>query len=370
MAENGLFITLYDEETLKLYIKEGIYGQLMRPIDKITPQSIYYRVLADFGATRKDQHIFFFRKRKIYYGGQITGAKSYGAFYLNGENSPLGRQNHAPLVWNEGKREHYKECGNDSPGIFLIENKGKKNLNSEPYKKMCHPFIIQFKDRLGLRGKFIISDQFYIELGEFPFPLPSNSISNLGFCTLTPSETKIILNLLSRESKGSIDYNKTEKLQLAGEPMKFKPKMCIQSINDAIYENHLEAAVIANPLLLPKQLRPKNNEVICRQVPISPFKPEGIDRADICYYDAIREDGAIPNTVIELKNTKAGKGEILQLLRYVRWLDKLNSRYNVNSMGTKFFMLSRSYTSKITSYIPENLKSKIFLYDFNGSIID
>ena len=109
----------------------------------------------------------------------------------------------------------------------------------------------------------------------------------------------------------------------------FDPKYDIQDLSKAfsdsyfINEAHLESSIIANPSLLPPNVQPEENDALCRQVPISPFKPSQMDRADVCYYsdDAIA-DGTIPNRIIELKLNRAGRSAINQVKRYLDWLHK------------------------------------------------
>ena len=239
MENNSLFITLYDEETLKLYLDKGIYSQLMSPEKEIPPyQSAHYPTLADYGCAREGTHIFFFLDRKIYYGGQITGRENYGSFYLNGKNSPLGREANSELVWDESERERYDST--EEEGIFLVNTPDGK-------KKRCQPFLIQFKDKLDLAGNYIISDQLYFKLGEFSYPLPANTIAGQGFCTLTPGETKIILNLLREENNGEIKARTKENISLDKKPIQFEPSYGINSAEEARYESHLEASVVTSP---------------------------------------------------------------------------------------------------------------------------
>ena len=64
---------------------------------------------------------------------------------------------------------------------------------------------------------------------------------------------------------------------------------------------------------------------MCRQIPISPFKPENMYRADICLYDTedLIQGGTLPNVVIELKDEKANFHAYEQVHRYLRWLEKV-----------------------------------------------
>lgn len=187
MPNSGLFITLFDKETLNLYLEKGVYGFHQPPIFKyVSSRSRHYHALADYACARDGAHVFFFLKRMVVYGGQIIGSKKTGSFYLNGPYSPMGKIADAKIYWDESLRSIYKSTG--KPGIFTVPN-------ADEEKEKCQPYLIRFKDNIGLKGKWISSDQLYFELGEYSYPLPSNSIQGMSFCTLTRGETKIALNL-------------------------------------------------------------------------------------------------------------------------------------------------------------------------------
>ena len=114
----GLFIALYDDESLKLYLDKGVYGFLMPPVftDRPNSRSRHYHILADYACSREGTDVFFFLKRKIVYGGKIFGNRESGSFYLNGLTSPLGRVADAELFWDESVRAKYFET--DTPGVF------------------------------------------------------------------------------------------------------------------------------------------------------------------------------------------------------------------------------------------------------------
>src|SRR5205823_2517323 len=116
MPLSGLFINLFDEETLSLYLDRGVYGFHMRPETVIGPQSRHYQALADYSCARDGTHVFFFLRRHIVYGGQITGPSTHGAFFLNGGHCPLGLKAGAPLVWDESVRKIYRPTSQS--GIF------------------------------------------------------------------------------------------------------------------------------------------------------------------------------------------------------------------------------------------------------------
>jgi hypothetical protein len=181
----------------------------------------------------------------------------------------------------------------------------------------------------------------------------------MGFCTLTPGETEITLSLLQNEAISYFPAETDEDINLLGDPIPYAPRYDISTLDEATSESHLEASVIANPNLLPDYMRP-DGATICRQVPISPFKPAQMDRADVCYY---REDasgrGTIPNTVIELKNRRAGSRECGQIERYLKWLHR---RLGDEANQIKFYLLARSFAR--TAEIPNEFREQVRLVSF------
>lgn len=353
MVESGLFVTLYDKDTLKLYLTKGIYGTHMRPIEKDSDMyKTHYPTLADFACTRNGTHVFFFLKREIIYGGQIKGNKNCGSYYLNGPYSPMGKKVNSKVIWDESKRDCY-----------ISSKKVGQFKRARDLPKVCQPYLIRFEDKLGLKGNTIASDQLYFELGEFPYPLPSNAISGMSFCTITPGEAEIALRLLKKESIKEYKADNKEEIILSGKPKLFKPEFGISQLNEAINEAHLEASIIANPKLLNDDMQPKG-AAICRQVPISPFKPAQMDKADICYFgkESIRK-GTVPNTIIELKYKPSGTPEIRQIEQYLKWLHK---RLKKDAYKVRFFLFAPSFKRNISiNSISKEYRQQVQLIGFN-----
>lgn len=349
---SGFFVVLYDEDTLKLYLDRGIYGFLMKPeYDKIGRYSRHYAALADYSCGRRGTHVFFFLKRRIHYGGQLMGSDKYGCFYLNGSLSPMGIKSDAKLCWNESTRGRYKAT--NRPGVFMVTTK-------DGLEERCQPYLIRFKDEIGLLGKNILSDDYYYELGKFGHPLPSNTIQGMSFCTLTPGECEILLELLQKSSSPRSSKS-SEEIDLTEEPISYKPEYGISKLSEADNESHIEAALAANPDLLPHFMRPEKN-AICRQVPVSPLKPYQMDRADICYYaiDQI-ESGTLPNTVIELKNDRAAGNEVNQVVRYVKWLKRVApSDYK----KIKLYLFAPDFSEAAKRSVPTEFKPQIDFVSF------
>ena len=352
MPSSGLFITLYNNETLNLYLDKGVYGVLREPIlKKVGSRSRHYAALADFACEREGNHVFFFEERRVIYGGQIIGSKKHGSYYINGPYSPEGRSIKAPISWDESNRAKYKPT--DKPGIFEVPTQNG-------LEKRCQPYLIRFHDKLGIKGKSIISDDLYSELSFYPYPLPSNSIRGMSYCTLTPGETDILIDLLKKDSE---DFFKVpiDTIDFKEEPILFNPSLGISKLTEATSKLHFEASVLSNPDLLPPELRP-NNAAICRKVPITPHKPFQEDRADICYFtDEPIKDGTIPNTVIEFEWKKADESKILKIVRYIKWLSKVIPNEYVN---ISFYFFAPSFKQNIKSYIPREYANQIKLIKF------
>ena len=348
----GLFIALYDEESLKLYLDKGLYGFLMKPVmtPKPTAQSRYYMILADYACSREGTDVFFFLKRKIVYGGKIYGNKDVGSFYLNGKTSPLGRKADAELFWDESVRSKYYPT--DNPGVFKITKDGADK---------AQPFMFQFVQNENT-GKFIISDDLYFELGKYPYPLPSNSMQGMGFCTLTPGEVKT-LNELIADTDNRIDFSGLKEVNKSGKETVFRDDL-VSLDEDLVNEAQLEFTILAS--LEPFSEFLTDDFVLCRQVPISPFKPSEMDRADICLYSMNNpiKNGTIPNVVIELKKEKASKPAYEQVTRYLKWLEAITTQEEFDKVSVYIIApqigrirkssVELKYQSKIKMYSIEN----------------
>jgi len=184
--QNGLFITLYDEKALALYLKHGIYSFLMPPVFESKPsnRSMHYHALADYACAREGTQVFFFLKRMVIYGGTVIGNKDIASFYLNGTTSPLCLKAKASLFWDESARYESTEL----PGVFKVNE-----------KERAQPYVLRFCKNT-LTGKKISSDELYFKLGQYPYPLSSNTIQGMSFCTITPGETSIALKLLEKSA--------------------------------------------------------------------------------------------------------------------------------------------------------------------------
>lgn len=347
----GLFIALYDEESLKLYLDKGVYGFLMNPVftEKPSARSCHYNILADYACSREGTDVFFFLKRKIVYGGKIFGNRESGSFYLNGDTSPLGRAAEAKLFWDESVRPRYHKTG--TPGVFQVKRNG--GMKSQP-------FMFQFRQNEN-SGKYILSDDLYFELGKYPYPLPSNSMQGMGFCTLTPGEVSILHSLIS-QSNQMIAFEGEGDVEKSGEGTLFDSE--IVSIHDELVnEAQLEFTILSS--LDPFAVFLQDDYILCRQVPISPFKPSQMDRADICLYSLSYpiKNGTIPNIIIELKKDVGNKAAYEQVERYLKWIKNITSPEEYASV--KAYIIAPRIARIRANSVSEEYMGKILMYSIN-----
>lgn len=318
-----------------------------------TTYSRHYQVLADYACGREGSDIFFFLNRKIVYGGKIYGNPNTGSFFLNGRTSPMGRAHDAELFWDESVRPQYKAM--QTPGVFQFKD-------SEEVKPKAQPFMFQFKPNENT-GKFISSDDLYFELGQFRYPLPSNSIQGMSFCTLTPGEVSILNKLLS-QSTDRIDFEENNEVEKSGEGLLFDSDWV--SIHDTpLNEAQLEFTILAS--LAPFESFLQDKYVLCRQVPISPFKPSQMDRADICLYSLTQpiQKGTIPNVIIELKKDAGNKNAYNQVERYLRWIKNITNEEEYSKIMAYIIAprISRIWADEVS----DEYKEKIKLFSINDN---
>lgn len=147
----------------------------------------------------------------------------------------------------------------------------------------------------------------------------------MSFCTLTPGEVLTLTKLIS-QSEEKIDFTSVDdinKVENVNEMLFQKDLVSIK--NELVNEAQLEFTILSS--LEPFSMFLADDYVLCRQVPISPFKPSGMDRADICLYSMNQpiKNGTIPNIIIELKKDVAKKDAYIQVSRYLRWLETITT---------------------------------------------
>lgn len=359
---SGLFILMDSEESVMESINKGVYGFFMPPIyeDIVPSRSRHYAVLCDYGCCYEGTEIFFFAKRKVFYGGKVTANNGDDpVFYLNGDTSPMGRK---------GESEKFVDFSKildetDEDGVYYL---GKNTRNED--RNRAVPFIIEF-EKNELSGKQIASDDLYFELGRYNFPFPSNSIQGIGICTLTPKETEILLDLMKKseikieyERKGNIDILDRKKL------MFYKNLIDKKIIN----ESHLEFLLLSDTEklhnILSKSFHLSGNEDYLkgRQIPLCPFRPMQFDRADICLYDKNEpiNDGTLPNVVIELKKDQATYAAYEQVTKYLRWLEQITSNEDFEKI--KAIIVAPKINKNINA---RNLESKNVTLKYKDKII-
>ena len=73
-------------------------------------------------------------------------------------------------------------------------------------------------------------------------------------------------------------------------------------------------------------------------------------------------DGTIPNTIVELKYKSVGKNEVQQIVRYVKWLNKIVPD---ELDRISIYLFAPSFNRSVDSYIPREFKTRIKLIPFD-----
>ena len=183
-------------------------------------------------------------------------------------------------------------------------------------------------------------------------------MQGMGFCTLTPGEVSELIELIN-ESNNRIDFSITEKIEKRGEETLFDDSLV--DIKDGfINEAQIEFTILSS--LKPFSDFLTDDYILCRQVPISPFKPMDMDRADICLYsmNSPIKDGTIPNILIELKRGKANYHAYEQVNRYLRWLEQITDKEDFNSIQA--FVIADSFTKIKKEKVDMSYNEKIKLF--------
>lgn len=360
-ASGGLLIALSDERRLDLYLTERLYAPHVGLAEGEHPSpSAYYRTLANYACARTNTHVFFLLKRKVVYGGRTVGSGVGSSLYLNGDAAWLGMKTGAPLVWDESHRYAKTE----RRGVFLARGRRK-----------FQPIVVLLRESPELTRKVIPSEELYINLGRFPYLLPSMVTSDAGEWTLTPGETRVALDLLHAAPDIFDPLGNEEEVVKRGNPTLFDIKDGIQDLGSAYQANeilsasHLHFSIISSPTLLPREMRPSVSDVICRQVPMSPPKPYRVDRGQVCYYDTrgLIGGGTLPNRVILVEDRPAGASTAERVDRCLKWLAKVTPAESQQRIRMYVFAPRLEYGA--LTYRSQ-FKGQVCLADFSGNLIE
>jgi hypothetical protein len=222
------------------------------------------------------------------------------------------------------------------------------------------PFMFQFRQNEN-SGKYISSDDLYIELGKYPYPLPSNSMQKMGFCTLTPGEVTTLYTLISNSDQ-RIKFEGEGEVNKTGEDRLFESNL-VSVDDELVNEAQLEFTILSS--LEPFADFLQDEYVLCRQVPISPFKPTGMDRADICLYSLTKpiKNGTIPNVIIELKKDAGNKKAYEQVERYLKWMKNITTTREYSKI--KAYIIAPRISRIKAASVSGEYKDKILMYSIS-----
>ena len=97
---------------------------------------------------------------------------------------------------------------------------------------------------------------------------------------------------------------------------------------------------------------------------MTPFKPDHMDQADICYYGENElVNGTIPNVVIEMEWQRTGPKKMYKIVKYIEWLKKLiPDQYK--EISYNFF--APSFRDSVRRKMPSEYRSLINLISYRA----
>lgn len=296
-GSKSYLVPMDSQEAVYECINSGIYGQFQK--SKAEKTSHHMKIVADYANTRPGDHVFMFCDRRIYYAGRIQENNTGGSVLLNGTDTPLDLQ--TPTYTHIPDRQ---ADDTDPTGRFTQAGQHGEQVR-------CQPYLFAFTKANGLAGRAIPSDALYNRLARREFSAPSAQMENVGFCGLSPGETKLLLRLFGECSETTscsppttVDVSDFKSVSLTSQ----------YSIQNAGYESGIEALLMSEPYRLPSHSR-QSGEMALRQVPFSSQRPT-VDRVDIGLY----EPGSFfPSKIYEIKRDKAQKDDAEQVARYYQY---------------------------------------------------
>jgi hypothetical protein len=186
-------------------------------------------------------------------------------------------------------------------------------------------------------------------------------MQGMGFCTLTPGEVTTLYTLISNSDQ-RIKFEEEGEVDKTGEGTLFESNLV--SVNDELVnEAQLEFTILSS--IEPFADFLQDEYVLCRQVPISPFKPSEMDRADICLYSLSKpiKNGTIPNVIIELKKDVGNKAAYEQVERYLKWIKNITTPEEYSEV--KAYIIAPRISRIKAASVSGEYNDKILMYSIS-----
>jgi len=312
----GYLISLDNEDSLRLYIKNGVYATKIN-----LPQNGHWSrsqegTLADYVTMRNGDNIYFFIQRKIYGIGELVNISGDCKFCNFNKASAPEQFEYASikneLLWDEGEisvKQRWICCFKPSPKFFINGLDMDEVLSSNPSAfRMLRAFwklsFIKFDDEENQAFKDAILK---LNMANSNGIIAENSEFD---CDFSETHSKIE-NMVHGDDFYKI--NVTHVLHDCAHGSLLGHEMAIEA--GILYQLSLKDAQTIDIL--------GEWDYLSHQVIASPFKPiDYMDKMDVFGYSYIL--GFKPTKsnflIAELKKDKATEEDILQLMKYVDWV--------------------------------------------------
>lgn len=329
MAGYVISVGKNSEDELYNMMANGIYGTILNV--KKTWSSQNEGTIADFVSMKPGDHIYFFRKRKIYGICELVAVGDHDCKLLN-----------------------YIDADNPSN---KCTNEKEMVLNNSSIR-----FICTFKPKPFIFKKGLDMD-YVLQSNPDAFKM-LRAFWKLSFIKVDDVEDKALFDILLRENEASLSnntsiiqqntslHNKIREFNVEDLNISIK-KLIAEARKDNVFkrEMSLELAIIE---LLSSSITLGSWDYISHQVIASPLKPiDYMDKMDVFGYKYIEGFKTISKyLVIELKKDSVGTDDIDQTLKYVDWI---NQEYvNGDFEMIEAYIIANTFKDDIINYCKNN----------------
>ena len=369
MLENkhrsGWIFNLDSIQSLKHYIKNGVYSTKVKPSTNNGWNAAYTGTIADYASMRAGDLVYFFIRRKIYGVGQLIDLEGTNScVFCNFENALLPQ---TPQKFQFPQKKFLSE------NLFYYEN-DVWDKEFEEGRTFQQRWFCTFKpspvfyDGVDM-DDLLKQDESHRDLRGL------RTFWKLSFIKLSPSENEIFLNFIKEKQLKPLGYQSSynDNHKFLKNRYKTKYEFNLKKLVKANTNKNgsLKSEMVLESYILNNFEKPKIKNIFgswdyfSHQVTASPFKPRDyMDKMDIYGYSG--GEGGVFNAkkhlLIEIKKGKATQRDVNQALKYVEWLKwEYGTEKDINAYLIAFDFEKNLSFKSITPIKYKSIDAKIAL---------
>ncbi|NBX02895.1 MAG: hypothetical protein EBR02_02275 [Alphaproteobacteria bacterium] len=362
MSKAGWIFNLDSEESLKRYIRDGVYATKIKPPTRKSWGPAYLGTLADYASMQAGEQIYFFIKRKIYGVGELVNIEGTDTcVFDNFENASLPQNYHDEFF---GKTEGFYS----QSLLYYEENvwkeKIKENKDNVRYFQQrwgcCFKPTPHFYEGIDT-DDMLKSDRTFRGLRSL------RTFEGLTFIKLPPDENAAFLDYIkTHETPRLPDASETSYVaahKKLSEKYKAHNQLGLGNLlthHQASKKKKIQSEMLLEAYMLFHLIRRNQKlekifgkwDYLSHQVTASPFKPiQYMTKIDICGYTGGTGFGDAKKYVImELKKDIATQDDFKQVQKYIEWF---KWEYGASEDRIESFLVAHKFQC---DDVPSNIK--------------